>query len=186
MTVKGAVMTATTHNPSDEIHWASCLRENLTSSSYGEGLETDRASAKVPRQSLTRQVFHKILKSGCQAEQSKLRTAERLVNLLATFCILSWRIFWLTMINRSTQKAKASLAFTPLEINILNRLAPENPLGSTRSPSLKSCLTQLARLGGYLNRTGDGPPGNIVMWRGMSRLTDIELGFQMAMENVGN
>jgi hypothetical protein len=49
------------------------------------------------------ETFHKVLKSGCQAEQSKLRTAERLVNLLATFCILSWRIFWLTMINRSTR-----------------------------------------------------------------------------------
>jgi hypothetical protein len=36
------------------------------------------------------EIFHKILKSGCQAERSKLRTAERLVNLLATFCILSW------------------------------------------------------------------------------------------------
>jgi len=132
------------------------------------------------------EVFHKILKSGCQAEQSKLRTAERLVNLLATFCILSWRIFWLTMINRSTEKAKASLAFTPLEINILHRLAPDIPAGTTRMPSLKACLTQLARLGGYLNRAKDGPPGNIVMWRGMSRLTDIELGFQLAMENVGN
>jgi Transposase DDE domain group 1 len=32
----------------------SCLRENLTSSSYGEGLETDRANS-IPRQSLTRQ-----------------------------------------------------------------------------------------------------------------------------------
>jgi hypothetical protein len=132
------------------------------------------------------EVFHKILKSGCQAEQSKLRTAERLVNLLATFCILSWRIFWLTMINRSTQRAKAALAFTPLEIDILNRLAPENPSGSARSPTLKSCLTQLARLGGYLDRAGDGPPGNIVIWRGMSRLTDIEIGFMMATENVGN
>jgi len=39
------------------------------------------------------EVFHKILKSGCKAEESKLRTAERLVNLIATFCILSWRIF---------------------------------------------------------------------------------------------
>jgi Transposase DNA-binding/Transposase DDE domain len=36
------------------------------------------------------EIFHKILKSGCQAERSKLRTAERLVNLLAMFCILSW------------------------------------------------------------------------------------------------
>ena len=33
----------------------SCLRENLTSSSYGEGLETGRASALVPRQPFTRQ-----------------------------------------------------------------------------------------------------------------------------------
>jgi hypothetical protein len=54
--VKVALMTATTHNPFDEIHWASCLRENLTSSSYGEGLETGRAPAKAPRQSLTRRV----------------------------------------------------------------------------------------------------------------------------------
>ena len=44
-----------TPNPSGEAHWVSCLRENLTSSSYGEGLETDRASTQVPRQSLTRQ-----------------------------------------------------------------------------------------------------------------------------------
>lgn len=132
------------------------------------------------------EVFHKILKSGCQAEQSKLRTAERLVNLLATFCILSWRIFWLTMINRSTQAAKASVAFTPLEIDILNRLAPDTGSASNRKPTLKSCLLQLARLGGYLNRAGDASPGNLVMWRGMSRLTDIELGFQMAVENVGN
>ena len=132
------------------------------------------------------ETFHKILKSGCQAEQSKLRTAERLVNLLATFCILSWRIFWLTMINRSTHMSKATVAFTPLEIDLLQRLTPERQSSSTRSASLKSCLTQLARLGGYLNRAGDGPPGNIVMWRGMSRLTDIELGFLMATENGGN
>jgi putative transposase len=41
---------------------ASCLRENLTSSSYGEGLETDQASAEEPRQSLTRQLFFKWIK----------------------------------------------------------------------------------------------------------------------------
>jgi hypothetical protein len=33
----------------------SCLRENLTSSSYGEGLETDRGAPSTPRQSFTRQ-----------------------------------------------------------------------------------------------------------------------------------
>lgn len=39
------------------------------------------------------ETFHKILNSGCRAEEAKLRTAERLVNLVAILCILSWRIF---------------------------------------------------------------------------------------------
>ena len=46
------------------------------------------------------ETFHKILKSGCKAEASKLRAAERIVNLIAVFCILSWRAFWMTMMNR--------------------------------------------------------------------------------------
>ena len=43
----------------------SCLRENFTSSSDGEGLETDRDSS-VPRQSFTRQVFFKQIKQTLQ------------------------------------------------------------------------------------------------------------------------
>jgi len=51
------------------------------------------------------EMFPKILKSGCKAEDSKLRTADRLVNFISVFCILSWRIFWMTMINRSAPHA---------------------------------------------------------------------------------
>ncbi|HVV67687.1 MAG TPA: hypothetical protein VG895_05645 [Patescibacteria group bacterium] len=47
-------------------------------------------------------------------------------------------------------------------------------------------LLIIAKLGGYLNRSNDGPPGNIIMWRGLSRLTDIRLGFDLALGNVGN
>lgn len=112
------------------------------------------------------ETFPKILKSGCQAERSKLRTAERLINLLALFCILSGRIFWLTMLNRATESAKPSLAFTPQEIDILAHLAAEKRVHARRSPTIQSCLRQLARLGGYLDRTCDPPPGNIVR-RGM-------------------
>jgi hypothetical protein len=85
------------------------------------------------------ETFHKILKSGCGAERSKLRTAERLVNLLATFCILSWRIFWMTMLNRTTQNAKPTLAFTPLEIDLLNRLADEHRSSRSRGPPSLHC-----------------------------------------------
>jgi len=58
-----AVAGATgTHNLFGETYRASCLRENLTNSSYGEGLETDRAFAQEPRQSFTRQQMIKDLK----------------------------------------------------------------------------------------------------------------------------
>lgn len=62
------------------------------------------------------ETFHKILKSGCKAEESRLRTADRLANLIAVFCILSWRIFWLTMLGRSAPQSSAELAFTRTEI----------------------------------------------------------------------
>ncbi len=53
--MKVAVRDDRTHNPSDETYWVSRLRENLTSGSDGEGLETGRAMRSVPRQSFTRQ-----------------------------------------------------------------------------------------------------------------------------------
>ena len=68
------------------------------------------------------EVFHKILKSGCRAEQARLRTAERLVRLLAVFCILSWRVFWMTMINRVEPDLEPALVLTDIEITMLDRL----------------------------------------------------------------
>jgi hypothetical protein len=38
------------------------------------------------------ETFHKILKSGFKAEEVRLRTAERIVNLIALLCLLSWRV----------------------------------------------------------------------------------------------
>ena len=68
------------------------------------------------------EVFHKILKSGCKAEELKLRTAQRLANLIAVFCILSWRVFWMTMLNRSAPNAPPAVALTEAEIVLLDRL----------------------------------------------------------------
>ena len=131
------------------------------------------------------EVFHKILKSGCKAEESKLRTAERLVNLIATFCILSWRIFWLTMLNRTQHTADPLLVFTPDEVKLLDQLKVDRGKPSGATPSLSDYIIKLARLGGYLGRTRDTPPGNTVIWRGLTRLTDISLGVRIA-KLVGN
>ena len=66
--MKVATDITKTHNPFDEDYWASCLRENLTSSSYGEGLETGREFTQVPRQSFTRQEDYKVMKCRIEIE----------------------------------------------------------------------------------------------------------------------
>src|SRR4051794_31799947 len=61
------------------------------------------------------EVFHKILKSGCKVEEARLRSADRLVKLIAVYCLVSWRMFWMTMINRSAPDVEAGIVFTDRE-----------------------------------------------------------------------
>jgi len=133
----------------------------------------------------TIETFHKVLKSGCRAESLRLQTAERLTNAIAVFCILAWRVFWMTMLNREQQNASARHVLTDLDQRILDRLVPQ-PKRPRADAGLSHYLIKLAKIGGYLARKNDGPPGNTVMWRGLARLTDIELGVMIAKKNVGN
>ena len=129
------------------------------------------------------ETFHKVLKSGCRAEESRLRTADRLANLIAMMCVLAWRVLWLTTVNRTSPGLPAGLVFTDAEMRLLEGLVPTRD--GTGGQTVGRFLTRLAQLGGYLNRARDAPPGNMVLWRGMARLTDIHLGYCLARD-VGN
>jgi hypothetical protein len=83
------------------------------------------------------ETFHKILKSGCRVEDAKLRT-DRLVNLIAILCILSWRIFWITMLNRTSPDASPDEAFTEIDQDLLDELVPDR------------CEMPNSRLGHYI------------------------------------
>jgi hypothetical protein len=130
------------------------------------------------------ELFHKILKSGCHVEAARLRTAERLTKLIAVCCILSWRIFWTTMIARTAPGAPPQTALTEAEMTVIDRAVrdrPTIPVGKT----LSHYLTKIACLGGYLARSRDRPPGNTVMWRGWSRLMDMMLGADLMQPKCG-
>ena len=92
-------------------------------------------------------------------------------------------VLWLTMVNRVSPDLPASLVFTETEIKLLEHLVPAKE--GSRKRTVGQFLIRLARLGGYLNRTRDAPPGNMVLWRGMARLTDIHLGYCLA-KDAGN
>ncbi len=88
------------------------------------------------------------------------------------------------MINRTGKYLSPEVALTRDEIGILEKIVQD---GATRSSkTLAKYLTTIAQLGGYLARANDPPPGNMVIWRGLARLIDIQIGYLLAMEVVGN
>jgi hypothetical protein len=90
----------------------------------------------------------------------------------------------MTMLNRSAPDALPTLALTATEIAVLDCVVSDK--SQARRKTLSHYLTKIARLGGYLARANDPPPGNTVMWRRLSRLTDIALGAMGEAEIVGN
>ncbi|WP_157657912.1 IS4 family transposase [Burkholderia ubonensis] len=113
-----------------------------------------------------------------------MRTASRLTNLIAIFCILAWRVFWLTEINRSAPEASPEVALTATEAMLLDQLVKDTAR-TAQAPPLSRSLIKLAQLGGYLARANDPPPGNKVIWRGMHRLLEIQIGYCLGRENSG-
>lgn len=88
----------------------------------------------------------------------------------------------MTMINRVAAPAPVYAVLTDMERLLLNHLVPKSPATTVNTTFLPDCITNIARLGGYLARKNDPPPVSIVMWRGFSRLTGLTLEFQMARD----
>jgi hypothetical protein len=130
------------------------------------------------------ELFHKVLKSGCRIEAARLRTAERLIKLIAMFCILAWRVFWTTTVARTAPSAPSKTVLTETEVALLDRTVSDRP-STPAAATLARYLMKIACLGGYLARARDPPPGIIVMWRGWSRLTDMMLGADAMQQKCG-
>ena len=119
--------------------------------------------------------FHKILKSGCRVEKAQFQTAERLTKYIALRGIIAWRIYYLVHLNRVHADAPAEMALTRTEINALETLVnhERKKRGKKRKfkiKTVKQAITEVAKLGGYLDRATEKYPGITVMWRGITAL----------------
>ncbi|WP_272942448.1 IS4 family transposase, partial [Komagataeibacter europaeus] len=131
------------------------------------------------------ETFFRTLKTGCKLEELRLTTAGRLANCIALCCVVAWRISWITMLRRELPGTSPSTVFTDVERQILEQFTPIRKLST--SPDLDFYIRAVARLGGYLDRASDAPPGTTVIWRGMSRLADIVTGalsYQITEEKI--
>jgi hypothetical protein len=91
------------------------------------------------------------------------------------------------MLTRARPNDDPGSALTATEIVIIDRIAARAGRSTANAPTISSYLTEIARLGGYLDRRHDPPPGNMIMSRGWTRLMDIRLGVGLAAQPlVGN
>ena len=117
-------------------------------------------------------LFFRVLKQGCTIEQLRLQTEQRLLNALAIYLIVAWRIHNITMAGRAYPAVPCEVVFEPQEWHTLYTMQhhchqPPTP------PPLREMMWSLAQLGGFLARQGDGEPGTKAIWQGYQWLHDF-------------
>ena len=78
----------------------------------------------VPRQSFTRQEWHRVMKSGCHIESHQHHTADRLARAICIDAVIAWRVMLLALLGREIPEMPCELIFATWEIALLERLQP--------------------------------------------------------------
>jgi len=120
--------------------------------------------------------YFKSLKTGCAFEKRQLESRNAMLNALALFATVAWRLLALRTLARTRGDTTAKHALTPLQLQVLSlasrrvKLPPE--------PSLREALLAIAGLGGHLKRNGE--PGWRTLGDGFDQLLLLERGAAMA------
>jgi hypothetical protein len=119
--------------------------------------------------------FHKALKTGLGAERLQLEKAPQLFAAIAVMSVVALRLIELReQLRLDPQAPAASSGLDRLELQVL-ALATRRRLHTVGEVALA-----IGRLGGHLNRKGDGLPGWITLWRGMGQLNALVEGARLA------
>jgi len=122
------------------------------------------------------EIYYRVLKSGCQVETSQLETGEAFQAYVALCLIVAWRVMYVMMLGRECPDVPADAVLEEDEWQAVYAVVKEEKPPAA-VPSLGEMVKQIASLGGYLGRKGDGQPGPKAMWLGMQRMTDLALGW---------
>jgi len=135
----------------------------------------DQAIEKVRWYSLrwNIELFHKTLKSGCGVEDAQLRHAERLKKYIVLKSIIAWRLFWFSRMHENNKEESCLLVLSEKEWKILYRKSNRTKILPNHPPTVTNVFIWVAKLGGYIGRASDPPPGMISLWRGWQRLMDM-------------
>lgn len=141
------------------------LVTNLDCDSLDEALRV----VEIYRKRWQIEVFHRALKSGFSIEKARLGNRSKIEKLCAILSVLSWRVIWLYLVSRIEPKTPVRNLFSNLEIRVLS-ISKYRKQKKGKPLSVVEAIYVLARLGGYLGRASDGPPGMSCIWKGLAAL----------------
>lgn len=122
--------------------------------------------------------WHRVLKTGCRVLEHQHETAERLMRVIAMDAVLAWRIQLMTLLGRQVPDLPCEVFFDEWEVKVLTVVAERQKKGPLERPlTLADAMTAVARMGGYMARPSDPPPGAMVLWRGFIRLDGMVDGY---------
>lgn len=134
--------------------------------------------------------FHKSYKTGCSIEARQYETAERLERIAAVLSVTAIRLLQIRAAARVDPERKATDVAPQEWIETLHEsICAKTPRYAERwtleTWTIHEFLRRLAMLGGFLGRTGDGQPGWITLWRGVTKLLLMLEGRSLAMKRCG-
>ncbi|GHO71364.1 hypothetical protein KSC_102560 [Ktedonobacter sp. SOSP1-52] len=121
--------------------------------------------------------YHQCLKSGYRIEERQLQTVDALMRLLGVLSPLAVRLLQVRAYAREAPQRPASEVIEPLMLAVLAQRSGHSPATMT----LGTFWTEVARLGGYLARRRDGPPGWRTIWKGWLSLQTLLEGAHLAL-----
>jgi hypothetical protein len=116
--------------------------------------------------------FHRTWKSGsCRVEESQLRSVESATKWAMILAAVAVRIERIKVLSRREPERKATDEFSATELRAITLLrfgkSAKQRFSDTVVPTLAQATLWVAQLGGYTGKSSGGPPGSIVIGRGL-------------------
>jgi hypothetical protein len=156
-----------THGDEEPVEWTLVTTEPIDSPQAVERIVDAYRARWVIEE------YFKVIKSGCAYEKRQLESFETLINALAIFIPIAWRLLLLRTLARNTDgEAPATDALTHTQVEVLvatskRRLPPD--------PTVRQALQAIATLCGHIKNNGQ--PGWSVLARGYKKLLAFEEGW---------
>lgn len=131
----------------------------------------------------TIETWHRVLKSGCQIEARQFGDVQRFMRATALFAVIGWRILYATLLGRLEGDLSCEVLLQRFEWQALYCRTHGTTVLPAQPPTLAQVILWIAKLGGYLGRKRDRPPGTTVLWRGFLALHEISQMFLIFRKN---